>query len=1300
MVRLTISSFKFLVSIAVALLIVLALPSVAEAGNGTYKDGKFSFCVSIRFKADDSQLRVISDAFQRASDVLADATDGQLRFGNISIVNAEIINGEIVPGASNAADVWINPGKGRAYTYLGVYGSRGRHINLYYDSDFSLVDNSDDPAYTIAHEFGHAALGLGDEYESRFGFDAECADPSLEDPTLSFCLMDGFDKRGGGGDGLGFNWTLNEFCIKANHDPDRDTDQSSVNSNKSCWETIATDTKWAAKVPAGLPEDSPPPSQPVNFMIGSGELHVILVVDRSGSMLSSERMEFAKRSARMFINRLNIGDSVGVIDFDEKITVTFPLTRISNESVKAAAIRAIEGLKPRGSTDIGDSLLAALGQLTSQSQRSCNEIIVLLTDGDHNEGTDPISVIPKIQEQRVSTLTVGLGTSLSVSGERILSTIAKETGGRFFRAGSSFELLGLSFFLTVETTGWWGLLGHAPEKISSGQTKEKDLLVESGARSATFALSIADSKDTLIMSLRSPSGITISETTNSPNIKFFAEPNSKRFDVNSPEAGIWKIIATAGAITNGQIELLALAENDGTQLTVSARNGTVTFPEEVQIEASLTSGGFNVVGAAVSGTVNLPDGTKRNISLFDDGKPEHADMKASDGIYSTQFSDYTKDGTYTFELTANAGTTATTFAGESLFADAPPNTKPVSSFTRSASASIVVSGVRSTFGLSVSPGSQSVTGGSSISFNIDVLSFVGFVQPVSLSAALSPSNSNIGLNLTSTTVVPGNRSTLNVSTTKFATPGTYTITIQGTSGQITNSVRVTFDLLRGPTFTITSLTPSQTQAGVVPKKIIVRGSDIPAGSAVFFDSTPVTPKKLAATKAVAKTLPASLFQTDRIINVRLVDPNGFFSNTLTLTVGTGIPPSVSLSATPASQSISPGQSTLFNVVIDRRNFTGNVGLSISGLPSGATAVFSPQNTTGNSSVLTISTTSSVTSGTFPLSLSGTAPGLTIAPFALTLTVQQAGSVRLSAAPAQNTVAAGQKAVYAVTIDRTNFSGAVNLSVSGLPSNTTSMFAPASTTGNSSTLTITTTMATPIGGYTLTIEGTASGVTVSRASVMLVVNATAQPTVRFSVTPASQTVTAGQSADYTVMLDRISFTGLVDVSVGVRTAQVPAGMNARFSQDPVTGNTTVLTLSTTSATPAGTYTLFIRGTATGATVSDSADFTFTVVSSQSGVTLSVSPGTKTIMVGQSADYTITLNRGNFSGPVTLSLLIRAAAVPTGLSARISQNPVTGSSTVLTLSTTGAVPRGTYTFFIRGSAFGSAVADSPDFVLIVQ
>ena len=81
---------------------------------------------------------------------------------------------------------------------------------------------------------------------------------------------------------------------------------------------------------------------------------------------------------------------------------------------------------------------------------------------------------------------------------------------------------------------------------------------------------------------------------------------------------------------------------------------------------------------------------------------------------------------------------------------------------------------------------------------------------------------------------------------------------------------------------------------------------------------------------------------------------------------------------------------------------------------------------------------------------------------------------LSASPTSRSIKRGQGTSYSVTVSRLQgFTPSVGFTVTGLPVNATAAFAPASTTGTSVTLTVSTSGRTPRGTYTLTITG-ASG----------------------------------------------------------------------------------------------------------------------------------------------------------------------------------------------------------------------------------
>jgi hypothetical protein len=197
-------------------------------------------------------------------------------------------------------------------------------------------------------------------------------------------------------------------------------------------------------------------------------------------------------------------------------------------------------------------------------------------------------------------------------------------------------------------------------------------------------------------------------------------------------------------------------------------------------------------------------------------------------------------------------------------------------------------------------------------------------------------------------------------------------------------------------------------------------------------------------------------------------------------------PSFTVSATPSSQTVSPGSGTSYSVSTSALNgFTGSIGLSVSGLPANATATFNPASVSvGSSSTLTITTASTTPAGSFVLTITGTS-GAIASTTNVTLNVTGPPSFVLSATPSSQTVNPGGGTSYSVSTSAMNgFTGAINLSVSGLPANATGTFNPTSVSvGSSSTLTITTASTTPTGSSTLTIKGTSSSLTSTTSTTL-------------------------------------------------------------------------------------------------------------------------------------------------------------------------------------------------------------------------
>src|SRR5207247_10763829 len=83
-----------------------------------------------------------------------------------------------------------------------------------------------------------------------------------------------------------------------------------------------------------------------------------------------------------------------------------------------------------------------------------------------------------------------------------------------------------------------------------------------------------------------------------------------------------------------------------------------------------------------------------------------------------------------------------------------------------------------------------------------------------------------------------------------------------------------------------------------------------------------------------------------------------------------------LGASPLSQSVLPGGSTSYNVTISPTGgFSGQVNLSVGGLPSGASGSFAPNPATA-SSTLSETTRTSTPHGTYTLTITGINGSLT------------------------------------------------------------------------------------------------------------------------------------------------------------------------------------------------------------------------------------------------------------------------------------------------------------------------------------
>jgi len=290
---------------------------------------------------------------------------------------------------------------------------------------------------------------------------------------------------------------------------------------------------------------------------------------------------------------------------------------------------------------------------------------------------------------------------------------------------------------------------------------------------------------------------------------------------------------------------------------------------------------------------------------------------------------------------------------------------------------------------------------------------------------------------------------------------------------------------------------------------------------------------------------------------------------------------------------------------------------------------------------------------------------------------------LSSNPTTQTVVQGQSTTYTITSAASGgFAGTVTLSGAGLPAGAGGSFAPASIVGaGTSTLTLTTTGATPPGSYPITVTG-ASGALSHQVAITLVVTAPPAPDFSLTANPPSQSVVQGSSAAYTVTVTGTNgFAGVV----GFSTIGLPAGAGASFAPTTVTGSgSTTLTLTTAAGTPPGTYPITVTGASGALSHPVSVTLVVTAPPPPADFSLSANPTSQTIVQGNSAGYVLTVTgSGGFAGNVTFAV----AGLPAGATAVFAPASVTGSgATTCTVSAALNTPPGTYPLTVTATSGG--------------
>lgn len=189
---------------------------------------------------------------------------------------------------------------------------------------------------------------------------------------------------------------------------------------------------------------------------------IILAFDISISMEATDmkpnRLEAARETAIEFIKKIPKDVKIGLEYFYGNAYMPIEVTTDKRKIIDSLKDLTVDNLFP--GTAIGTAIDGAVSGLNINKD---NSIVVLLTDGESNQGVVPSYAAEQAQKNGVKVFTIGIGSKegayvrdniLTTLDEGTLMEIANITGAKYYRAINKKELKEIYKELTTKQMGF------------------------------------------------------------------------------------------------------------------------------------------------------------------------------------------------------------------------------------------------------------------------------------------------------------------------------------------------------------------------------------------------------------------------------------------------------------------------------------------------------------------------------------------------------------------------------------------------------------------------------------------------------------------------------------------------------------------------------------------------------------------------------------------------------------------------------------------------------------------------------
>ncbi|WP_055589463.1 vWA domain-containing protein [Streptacidiphilus griseoplanus] len=155
------------------------------------------------------------------------------------------------------------------------------------------------------------------------------------------------------------------------------------------------------------------------------------VVDTSGSMAETGRLDLVRRALNLLIDRLRPQDSMAIVSFSTEARLRVPAVRPVDAAARRRLHEAVDGLSPEESTNLEAGLSLGYRQAAGQRREGAVNRVVVLSDGLANTGaTSSETILERVskarREEGITLFGVGVGSQY---GDQLMEQLADRGDG-------------------------------------------------------------------------------------------------------------------------------------------------------------------------------------------------------------------------------------------------------------------------------------------------------------------------------------------------------------------------------------------------------------------------------------------------------------------------------------------------------------------------------------------------------------------------------------------------------------------------------------------------------------------------------------------------------------------------------------------------------------------------------------------------------------------------------------------------------------------------------------------------------